>query len=184
MRDAQAEVNRIVRDYLAQTRALGAKDEDVATAGLSIQAEYDYSQKGGRRFLGYHVTRTIEVLVRDLDKTGDFLLRATDAGINGVSDPQLESSKAEELQNQALAKAAADAQAKARVLAASLGVGLGAVHTVNSSAEFTPPPVPRLRAMAVAAAAAPASGNDQIGFSGGQIKVTATLNADFDLVAP
>jgi uncharacterized protein YggE len=185
LRDAQAEVNRIVRDYLAQARALGAKDEDISAAGLGIRAEYDYSQKNGRRFLGYHVSRGIEVVVRDLDKTGDFLLRATDAGINGVSDPQLESSKVESLQNEALAKAAADAQAKARVLADSLGVKLGAVHTVNSNAEFEAPSMPRMRVMAMAAAAPVVpSGNDEMGFSAGQIKVTATLNADFDLIAP
>lgn len=184
LRDAQAEVNRIVRDYLAQARSLGARDEDISTAGLSIQAEYDYTQKTGRRFTGYHVRRGIEVVVRDLDRTGDFLLRATDAGINGVSDPQLESSRAEELQRQALAKAAADAQSKARVLADSLGVRLGPVHTISSNAEFTPPPMPRMRVMAMAAAAPAESGNDAIGFSAGQIKVNATLTADFDLIAP
>jgi uncharacterized protein YggE len=185
LRDAQTEVNRIVRDYLAQARALGAKDEDISTAGLSISAQYDYSQKNGRRFIGYQVSRGIEVVVRDLDKTGDFLLRATDAGINGVSDPVLESSKAAALQNEALAKAALDAQAKAKVLADSLGVKLGAVHTINSNAEFSPPPMPRMKVMSFAAAApAESGGNDQIGFSAGQIKVTATLNADFDLIAP
>ncbi len=184
LRDAQTEVNRIVRDYLTQARALGAKDEDISTAGLSINAEYDYSQKSGRKFIGYHVTRGIEMVVRDLDKTGDFLLRATDAGINGVSDPVLESSKSEELQKQALAKAASDAQAKAKVLADSLGVKLGAVHTINSSAEFTPPPMPRKVMMMAAAAPAEAGGNEQMGFSAGQIKVTASLNADFDLIAP
>ncbi len=184
LRAAQTEVNRIVRDFLAQVKSLGVKDEDVSTAGLSISAEYDYSAKGGRRFLGYHVTRGIEIVVRDLDKIGDVLLRATGAGINNVSDPQLESSKAEDLQRQALAKAADDARAKARVLSEALGVKLGAIHTLNASTEYTPPPVyaqARFKTLAVAADATE-SGNDQIGFSAGQIKFSATLNADFDLV--
>lgn len=184
LKAAQAEVNRIVRDYLAQAKALGTKDEDISTAGLSIRAEYDYTNKGGRRFIGYHVSRGIEVVVRDLDRIGDLLLRATNAGINNVSDPLLESTKAEDLQREALAKAAADARAKAAVLATALGVKLGAIHTLNASTEYTPPPVPRGRLVAFAAAPAPESGNDELGFAAGQIKFAATLNADFDLTAP
>ena len=185
LRAAQAEVNRIVREYLAQVRALSIKDEDISTAGLSIRSEYDYSPKG-RRFVGYHVSRGIEIVVRDLDKIGDVLLRATAAGINSVSDPQLESTKAEDLQRDALAKAAADARAKASVLAAAMGVKLGSVHTLNANTEYNAPPVfaaPRMKTLAMAADAQE-SGNEQIGFAAGEIKFTATLTADFDLVAP
>lgn len=185
LRTAQAEVNRIVRDYLAQVRALAIKDEDISTAGLSIRSEYDYSPKG-RRFLGYHVSRGIEIVVRDLDKIGDVLLRATSAGINNVSDPLLESTKADELQRDALAKAAADARAKAAVLAGALGAKLGSVHTLNANTEYNAPPVfsaPRMKTLAMAADAQE-SGNEQIGFAAGEIKFAATLTADFDLVAP
>ena len=110
LKAAQAKVNGIVRNYLAQAHALGARDEDISTAGLSINAEYDYSGNKGRKFLGYHVSRGISVVVRDLDHVGDFLQHATDAGINNVSEPQLESSLEPELRRQALARAAADAR--------------------------------------------------------------------------
>ena len=184
LKAAQTKVNGVVRTYLAQAKALGAKDEDISTAGLSINAEYDYSNpKGGRKFLGYHVTRSIEVVVRDLDKIGDYLQRATDAGINNVSNPQLESSKADELQRQALAKAALDAQAKARVLADTLGVKLGAVHSISASSE-APPPGPQPRMAFYAKAAAAPEGNDQMGFAAGEIRFTTSLVAEFDLGPP
>lgn len=185
LKAAQADVNRIVRDYLAQARALGVKDEDISTAGLSINAEYDYSAKDGRKFLGYRVTRNIQLVVRDLDRIGDYLQKATDAGINNISDPVLESSQADELQRQAMAKAAADAQAKARLLAETLGVKLGLVHDINAATEVTPPrPLPRMMAMAANAQAAAPSGNEEMGFAAGEIHIKATLTADFDLVAP
>jgi uncharacterized protein len=179
---AQDDVNRIVRDYLAQARALGVKDEDISTAGLNISAQYDYSGKDGRKFLGYQVTRGIQVLVRDLSRVGDYLQKATDAGINSISDPVLESSQADELQRQAMAKAAADAQTKARLLAETLGVKLGTVHTINAATEVAPPQ-PRVMAFAQAARAAP-GGNEEMGFTAGEIQIKATLTADFDLVAP
>ncbi len=186
LRTAQDQVSRIVRDYLAQVKALGIADADISTAGLSIQPQYDYSAKGGRKFLGYQLTRGIEIVVRDLDKIGDVLLKATTAGINNVSDPQLESSKADAMTREALAKAAEDARAKAKVLADTLGVKLGAVHTLNANAEYIPPPMAQKARFSVMAAAdaAPESGNAAFGFSAGQIRYSASVNADFDLLAP
>lgn len=185
VRVAQTEVSRVVRDYLAQLKGLGIAEADIGTAGLTIQPEYDYGAKG-RKFLGYKVTRGVEIVVRDLDRIGDVLLKATAAGINDVSDPQLESSKAEALGREALAKAADDARAKAKVLADALGAKLGPIHTLNANAEFVPAPVAfKGRMMAMASAdAAVESGNDAIGFSAGQIRYTASVNADFDLIAP
>jgi uncharacterized protein YggE len=185
LKAAQAKVNGIVRAYLAQARALGAKDEDLSTAALSVNAEYDYSAVSsgkGRNFLGYHVSRGITVVVRDLDRIGDYLQRATDAGINSISNPQLESSRAEELQRQALAKAALDAQAKARLLADTLGAKLGPVHTISTSAEVIRPPGPQPRMMAMAASAP--GGNEEMGFAAGELKYTGSLTAQFDLVTP
>ena len=187
LKAAQTKVNGIVRTYLAQLRTLGVKDEDISTAGLSIRSEYDYSNAnssspGGRKFLGYHVTRNIEVVVRDLDKIGDTLQRATEAGINNISDPQLESSRADELQRQALVKAAEDAQSRAKLLADTLGVKLGAVHTVSSSSISRQPPGPQPRMM-MAAASAP-SGNEEMGFAAGEIQFNSSVTAEFDLLAP
>jgi uncharacterized protein len=184
LKAAQAKVNGVVRAYLARLRNLGLKDEDISTAGLSIRSEYDYSNNNGaskRKFVGYHVTRGIEVVVRDLERIGEVLQGATDAGINNVSDPQLESSHADELQNQALVKAAQDAQAKARLLADTLGVKLGAVHTISSNFEMPRPPQPMPRMMVMAAAAAP-SGNEEMGFAAGQIRFTSSVEAEFDLL--
>lgn len=181
LKAAQTKVNGIVRTYLAQARTLGAKDEDISTAGLSINSEYDYSGNKGRKFLGYHVSRGINVVVRDLDKLGDYLQRATDAGINNVSNPQLESSKADELQRQALTKAALDAQAKARALAETLGVKLGTIHTLNASGEVIAPPRPMMMRSMVAAADK-AGGNEDMGLAAGEVKYTGTLTAEFDLV--
>lgn len=183
LKAAQAEANRIARDYLAQARALGARDEDISTAALSIRAEYTYSDKlpGGRKFAGYHVSRGIEVVVRDLDRIGDFLARATDAGVNSVNDPVLESSRADELRRQALARAAADAKANASVLADALGARLGAAHTVNAAIEVTPP---RPRIVMAARAAGPEAANQDMGFAAGSLSFEASVTVDFDLLGP
>lgn len=186
LKDAQDEANRAARDFLARAHALGCKDDDLSTAALSIQPEYNYLNNNGtqtRQFAGYHVSRGVSVMIRDLDRVGDLLKAATDSGINSVSDPQLESSRADELRRQALANAALDARAKAQVLASTLGVKLGTVHDVQAAASEGIPRPPR-PLMAMAKVADGDNGNDEMGLATGQIRFGASLTADFDLVAP
>ncbi|MGQ0620864.1 MAG: SIMPL domain-containing protein [Panacagrimonas sp.] len=180
---AEAKVNGVVRSYLAEAKTLGAKDEHISTAGISIQPEYQWDEKDRiNRLIGYRVSRDMEVVIHHLDKLGDFVLGATKAGVNQVQPPQLESSKAKELQNQALTRATLDAQAKARLMAETLGVKLGPLHNLSAN-DFTPPP-PLPKMMAMRSDAAFDSGNQEMGFSPGEIRFSASVNAEFDLIVP
>lgn len=183
LRLAEAEVNKVVRAYLAELKALGIKDEDINTAGYSVNPEYDWVDNQ-QRFRGYLARRQIELTVRKLDQLGDALLRATKVGVNQINPPVLESSKLKEIERSALARAAADAQAQAQVLAETLGLKLGAARTVIAGgAQPLPPPVPMVKAMAMRADAAPEmSGNEQMGFAGGQIRANASVTVEFDLL--
>lgn len=180
---AEKAVNTVVRAYLAEAKALGARDEQISTAGISIQPEYQWDEKERiNRLIGYRVSRDIEVRIDDLDKLGDFVLRATRVGVNQVQAPQLESSKADALRSQALVAATLDAQAKARLVAQTLGLKLGPVHVINAADTDVAPPRPQL--MAARADAAFDSGNQELGFSAGEIRYSASVNAEFDLLLP
>lgn len=182
VKPAEADVNRVVRAYLDATKALGIEDKNLATTGVSIQPEYVWDEKSRQqKLVGYRVRRDIALLVTNLDKLGDFLLAATKAGVNQVNPPMLESSKAKELERQALAKAAEDAKAKALVLADTLGAKLGPVRRVSSNDGGGQPPMPRVMAMASMEKSFD-SGNQQMGFSFGEIRYSATVSADFDLM--
>ena len=182
---AEAAVNKVVRAYLADAKALGATDAQISTAGMTLSPEYVYDDKARQQKLaGYRARREINIVVDNLDQLGDYVTRATADGITQMNPPVLESSKADELSRQALAKAAENARAKAQVLARTLDVKLGAVRSINAS-DSGPPPRPLMfKAMAMAAPASDESGNAQIGFAAGEIKFSATVSADFDLVTP
>lgn len=183
LKAAEAEANRIVRAYLAEVVALGLRDEQVSTTGVSISPDYVWDEPSrSQRLTGYRVRREISLRVRDLDQLGELILRATRAGVNQVSPPVLESSRAAELGRQALAAAAEDARGKARLLAETLGVRLGPVRSLGASDADTPRPV-LMKAMAVRAAA-DESGNAQMGLSPGEIRYGANVSAEFDLLAP
>lgn len=185
LKTAESQVNGIVRAYLAEARALGATDKEISTAGISINPEYVWDDKAKKqKLVGYRARRDIAVTVSNLDKLGDFVLRATKVGINHVSTPVLESSQADALSKQALAEAATDARDKAKLLADTLGMKLGPVRTLRANNSETRPPVPMVM-MAKAAAyseADSAGGNSEMGFAGGEIKYKASASAEFDLL--
>ena len=132
-RDASMQVARdatvkVSNAFIALCKKLGIKESKIRTSGLTIQPEYRWDQKGNQQiFLGYFVQRQLEVELDDLDKLGDVIEGAIDAGVNEVSPPQLDSSRRKELSRDALAAAAADARANAERIATSLGVKVGAV---------------------------------------------------------
>lgn len=182
LRAAENGVNSVVRAYLAEAKALGIKDEHISTAGMNISPEYVWDEKERtNRLVGYRASRGIDLVIEDLDKLGDFVLRATKVGVNEVQTPQLESSKAKDIQNQAMVKAAEEARAKAKLLAETLGAKLGPIHNLSVS-DGGMPPMPKQ--MAVRAMAAEDGGNQEMGFSAGEIRYNAQVSADFELLVP
>jgi uncharacterized protein YggE len=182
LRKAETEVNRVVKAYVAEARSLGVAEAQIATTGISIQPEYVWDEPTrNNRLAGYRVSRDIELQVRDLDKLGSLVLAATQSGVNQVQSPQLESSKADELQRQALTQAAKNAQAKAKLLADTLGVKLGAIRSLSENVQGGPVPMPKVMLMRSAAAD---SGNAEMGLQTGEIRYSASVSAEFDLIQP
>ena len=182
LKKAEAEVNKIVRAYVAEAKALGAKDEHVATSGVSISSEYAWEERTRQqRFTGYRVRRQIDVRVDNLDKLGDFILKATGAGVNQVSPPMLESTRQKELERLALARAAEDARDKARVLADTLKVRLGTAYRIAESTG--PRPMEHYKTMAARGAVAQDAAAE-MGLSPGEITLSAQVTVEFELLPP
>lgn len=179
---AESHVNAVVRAFLTEARALGLRDENVNTTGVSISPEYVWEEKDrANRLVGYRVSRDIEVLVLDLNRLGDVVMKATAAGVNQVQPPQLESSKAKDVQQQALVKATQDAMARAKLVAETLGMRLGAAHNVSASDSGPQPPMPKTMLMRSDAGG---GGNQEMGINAGELRYSASVNAEFELVGP
>jgi uncharacterized protein YggE len=178
-RDATVKVSR---DFIALCKRLGIKESKVRTAGLTIQPEYRWDQKQGLQvFTGYFVQRQLEVELNDLDKLGELIEGAVNAGVNEVSPPELDNSQRRELARQALAAAATDARSNAQRIADTLGVKLGALRTIDAHSNQPPPPRPMMR---MAAMSAEADGGAGASYTPGEISVDAQVSATFDVAAP
>ena len=182
MAEARAEVAVVVDRVLGLTRSLKIDPKQVNATRVNVQPEYSWNEKDRKRvLLGYLVGRQVEVEVRDLDQLGPLLERAVDAGVNQVSDPQLDSSRRKALEREALTKAVQDARLNAETLATAAGVKLGPVRTLNGQSSSVPVPMYRGRAVAMATASdAPAET-----YQAGEMKFSASVSAEYDLlVAP
>lgn len=181
MQTARDETVRVSKAFLALCKKLGIPEKKIRTSGLTIQPEYRWDEKENQQvFTGYFVQRQLQVEINDLDKLGDVIEGAIDAGVNEVSPPALDSSKAKELNRDALAAATADAKTNAERIAASLGVKLGPVRTVVAGGAMPPPPMPmqemRVQAMAMDSAAGKAAN-----YVPGEVRYEARVEAVFDV---
>ncbi len=179
--EARTAVSTTIDRVLALTKELRIDPALVNATGLQVHPEYALSDKDRKRvLLGYLVSRQVQVEVRDLEQLGVLLERAVDAGANQMSDPQLDSSRRKELEREALGKAVQDARLSAETLARAAGVQLGGVRSLSASSSVPIIPVYR-RTAALAADAVPAPAAT---YQPGDMKFTATVTAEYDLVMP
>lgn len=180
LEEARAEVAKTVDAVLKLTRDLKIDQKLVRSTRVSVQPEYNWDNNARERnLIGYFVSRQIEIDLRDLDKLGQLLERATDLGVNQLGDPRLDSSKRRELEREALAKAVEDARANADTVAKASGGKLGAARTISANSGVVAPPMPMMRMKAaMASEAADASQN----YQSGQMTFTGNVQIEYDLI--
>ena len=170
----------ITRKFLELCEDLGIDEERIHTSALNINPEYRWDDQTRQQVLrGYLVRRQFNVELDDLDKLGDLLEGAIDAGVNEASPPRLASSRERELHREALAAAASDAEQNARALAETLGVELGGIVDIRATRNVVAPPMPMARTMDAVAMAAESGGADT--YTVGEIRFEANVTASFEL---
>ncbi|HEY5810008.1 MAG TPA: SIMPL domain-containing protein [Povalibacter sp.] len=179
LEDARAEVTKTVEAVLKLTRDLKIDQKYVRATRISVQPEYNWDTAAKERnLIGYFVSRQVEVDLRDLEKLGTLLEKATDLGVNQLGDPRLESSKRRDLEREALGKAVADAKLNAEAVAKAAGVKLGSARTISASSGFVPVPVTaRMKTMAMASDAGAAQT-----YQSGQMTFNGNVQVEYDLI--
>ena len=158
--EAQGQAATAMAAIVAALDGYEIAEKDVKTRHFSIIPVRRWAEDKGQEILiGYRVTNTITVKVREIDNTGaiiDAVARAggDDTRINSLSftvdDPTAYHQEARE-------KAMADAEAKARQLADLGNVKLGAPTYINESGGYTPVVREDYAGMAITAPTAPTS---------------------------
>jgi len=133
--DAMDENSATMNNVINTIKEQGIEDKDVKTTSFNIRPRYEYSEGtyGKRILVGYEVVQDLQVKIRDLEKIGTVIERATSSGANEVSDLQMTIDNQDELKKQAREQAIAQAKVKAEELAFQLNVKLGKIVSFNES---------------------------------------------------
>jgi len=128
-KDITTSQERVADDISAITEGLeeiGIDAEDIATNNYQSFPRYEWPDNRGERVLvGYELSQTISVTVRDLEKAGDVLALLGNIGVDSLNGPHLHIDDTDELRIQAREEAIAKARAEAKRLANSLDARLG-----------------------------------------------------------
>jgi uncharacterized protein YggE len=121
VQDKNTKKMNAVIDFL---KGFGIEDKDIKTINYNIYPRYNYENRIIPEIIGYEISQTLEVKVRNLEKVGDILDKSVGVGINQVSSLRFWIDKDEDLKEQARKLAIDDAKEKAKNLASNLGVKL------------------------------------------------------------
>lgn len=161
-------------DVMGALHEMGVADEDIQTVDYSIRAEIDWEDEE-RRVIGYVVSNSVAVKIREVERVGDVLDAVTAAGANNIYGISFTFDDPTKLREEARTEAMADAQSRAQSLATLGGVGLGKPRVISESF-IQPSPLYMERMYAPAAEA-----GGGVPVSPGQLEVTVQVQVTFDI---
>jgi uncharacterized protein YggE len=131
---ANSQAQEGISDLLDSLEDNGVQEKDIQTSQFSIYPEYDY-RNDEQVLTGYRVSHMLQVKVRDIDKAGDVIDDAVEAGgdLLQVQSISFTIDDTTALRSEARTEAVADAQAKAEELATLAGVSLGEPTYITES---------------------------------------------------
>ena len=128
---AQKVATEKINKALAYLKTKGIEDKDIKTTSYNVNPKYEWRQgpcnemycdSGRNDLIGYQVSQSIDVKVRDTAKAGEILAGIGGIGISNVGGLQFTVDDDEALKSEARAKAIADARKKVDAVAKELGV--------------------------------------------------------------
>lgn len=173
-----------VKQVLAIARKHGVKPEDVQTSHISVQPKYntddlpyDDRSRVKRVLIGYQVSKTIAIRLRDISRFDELLADVLKAGITRLSNLEFRDSQLRKHRDEARRMAMRAAQEKANLLAREIGQSIGPAYSITETTRDYAPRAPMQNVSADSGEAA--EGDSAI--APGTISVTAQVTVRFRL---
>ncbi len=133
--DAQAKATAKTDAALAAVQGLAIDEKDVKTLSYNVYPQYEtippcyngICPSRNPAIIGYEVSQTVEVKIRETGKAGDVLQALGSLNVQNISGPNFTVDEEDGLRGVAREAAIENAKAKADALAEQLGVRLGKV---------------------------------------------------------
>lgn len=140
-----SEREQAILTYLAEQ---GVEEKDIKTGYYDLSPRYEYEMDtkcntsycpGKQIQVGYQVSQTITVTVRNLDKAGELVAGVGARGAEIVSQLTYKVDDPSKLKEEAITRAIEDAKTKAKARAKALGVRLGTLQSFYEITDSTFP---------------------------------------------
>ena len=181
---ANSKTDASVKQILAIARRHNVKPEDVQTSQISVQPkyntddmEYEARRNIKRVLIGYQVSKTVAVRLRDIARFDEMLADILKAGITRLSNLEFRDSQIRKHRDEARRMAIRAAQEKARLLAGEIGQSIGPAYSITETSRDV---VPRA-AMQNVSSDAGAAAESESALAPGTLSVTAQVTVRFRL---
>jgi uncharacterized protein YggE len=152
----------------------GIKDEDIKTSSYSLSPKYEYDKATEKSILvGYTVSNTLNVTVKDISKVGQIIDTAVASGANISNGVSFGISDYGKYYNMALVNALSNAQGKAQAIANSLNIKLTTPAKITENSSGIPNNYP-------IATTAKLESADSTSIQAGTYKVKANINLVYE----
>jgi hypothetical protein len=132
-----------VRQILAIARKNNIKPEDVQTSQISVQPKYntddldlDQRAKVKRVLIGYEVSKTVAIRLREINRFDELLSDVLKAGITRLNNLEFRDSQIRKHRDEARRMAMRAAKEKASLLAGEIGQNIGPAYSINEVIEY------------------------------------------------
>jgi len=149
VKSAQDAVSEKISKILDSLADLDIKKKDIKTLNYNLYPRYEFYTKQRicpagsfcpptreRTLVGYEVSQTISIKLRDIDKVGEVLNSLGDLGVSNVNGPSFDVEDREELIREARKIAIDDAKKKAKELSRDLDVKLVKIVSFSEGRNF------------------------------------------------
>ena len=180
---ANSKTDESVKQILAIARKYGVKPEDVQTSQISVQPKYntddlEYDARRGikRVLIGYQVSKTMAVRLRDISRFDEMLADILKAGITRLSNLEFRNSQIRKHRDEARRMAMRAAKEKATLLANEIGQSIGPAYSIaETTRDYDPRPTQNFSSDAGRAA------ESESALAPGTLSVTAQVTVRFRL---
>lgn len=172
-----------VKQILAIARRHNVKPEDVQTSQISVQPkyntddmEYEARRNIRRVLIGYQVSKTVAIRLREIARFDEMLADILKAGITRLSNLEFRDSQIRKHRDEARRMAMRAAQEKARLLAGEIGQSIGPAYSITETTRDYAP-----RTMQNAVSEAEGSTDSESALAPGTLSITAQVTVRFRL---
>ncbi len=175
---AKANNDKSIHRLLSLAHTVGVETKNIQTSAVSMGPEY--SEEKIPKLLGYEVSQTISLTLKNLSKYEELLTGALRAGVNRVDGVNFAVSDTMKYKEEARLKAVKAAQEKATAMAGELGQKVGSPWEVTEESEYDATANLSLNTANFVRYKLP-EGQEVPAIAGGQVTIRASVRVSFQL---